>query len=278
MLKGEKIKTLIATFISAVVATIILVPFLWLFLNSFKYFKDIVSFNVFGGEWTLNNYFLILFSENESLLKQLLNSLIYVAATLAIVLPLSVFSGYGLARAKLSTLSKGILMGSLIFARMVPAVSIALPYYVIFTLIGLYDTYLGLIIVYTIQGIPLAVFMMMTFIEDIPKEIEEAAEVDGASLQITLSRIVFPLILPGIAATAVFTFIYVWNDYLFVTFLAAKEAINLQVAIAGFNAEYFIRWGELSAAVIFSSVPVIIFAILTQKWLIRGLTLGAIKG
>jgi len=260
------------------VAAIILVPFLWIFLNSFKYFKDIVSFNVFSKEWTLNNYLIILFSENESVLKQLCNSLIYVSATLAIILPLSVFSGYGLARAKLSTLSKGILMGSLIFARMVPAVSIALPYYVIFTLIGLYDTYLGLIIVYTIQGIPLAVFMMMTFIEDIPKEIEEAAEVDGASLRAILFRIVFPLILPGIAATAVFTFIYVWNDYLFVTFLAAKNAINLQVAVAGFNAEYFIRWGELSAAVIFSSVPVIIFAILTQKWLIRGLTLGAIKG
>jgi len=272
------LKIFISTLISFVYSIIILIPFIWIIFNSFKYFKDIVAFNIIGGEWTLHNYNIILYSKDENVVPQLINSIILTVSTLGIVLPSSLISGYGLARSTFSKITKGILVGILLFVRLVPATAIALPYFMIFNLTGLYDTYYALIIVYVLKGLPLAVLMMITFIEDVPKEIEEAAMVDGSSFITMLSRIVFPLILPGIAATSVFTFIFAWNDFLFAAFLSSEHATNLQVRISQFNAEYFIRWGELSAAVTISSLIVIIFAMLTQKYLIRGLTLGAVKG
>jgi len=275
---AEKGIRIIATAICLIAAIIILTPFVWIFLNSFKYFKDIVSFNIIGSEWTLYNYWIVLLSKDENIIRELMNSIICTLSTLVIVIPISLFSGYGFARSRFSLGIKAFLIGILLFARIIPSVAIAFPYYVISTELGIYDTYIALIIVYVIRTLPLAVFMMITFIEDVPKEVEEAAMVDGASLWQTLKSVILPLILPGVAATAVFAFIYAWNDFLFAAYLTNVHAVNLQVRIAGFNAEYFIRWGELSAAVIISSIPVIVFAILTQKYLIRGLTLGAVKG
>ena len=261
-----------------IAVTLILIPVVWIFLNSFHYFKDIVSMNVLFGDWTLHNYNLVLFSRDESILAQALNSIVYVIATLAIVIPLSIFAGYGLSRLPHASVFKWSMINFLIFSRVLPGVAIALPYFVVYQSLGLYNTLLGLVLIYILKALPLAIFMVMTFMEEIPKEIEEAAMIDGASMILLLGRVLIPLISPGLAATAVFVFIYTWNDYLFAVFLAGKEAANIQVAVAGFNAEYFIRWGEMSAATILATVPIVIFTFLVQKYLIRGLTLGAVKG
>lgn len=256
----------------------VLVPITWTFLNSFHYFKDIVSMNVLFGDWTLHNYELIFFSRDENVLHETLNSIVYVASTLGIVIPLSIFAGYGFSRLPHFSKFKWIMLNLFMFSRILPGVAIAVPYFVIYQSYNLYNTYLGLILIYVLRTLPLAVFMVMTFIEDVPREIEESAMIDGASTASFLRRILIPLISPGLVATAIFVFIYAWDDYIFVIFLGGKEVANLQIAVAGFNAEYFIRWGEMCAATMFSVLPIILFILVVQKHLVRGLTLGAIKG
>jgi len=272
-----KVLKLLQYTIAAATIAIILIPIIWILLNSFKFFKDIVSMNVFSGEWTCDNYHLIFFSRDENINVQIWNSIVYVAMTLLITMPMAIFAGYGLARLPRASMFKWGILNFLVFSRVLPAMSIALPYLVLYRSLGIYNTAIGLGFVYVLKTLPLAIFMIMTFIEEVPMEIEEAALIDGASLSSLLGKVIIPLISPGAVATAIFVFIYTWNDYLFAVFLAGKEAANLQVAVAGFNAEYFIRWGEMSAATMLSIVPVIVFTILTQKYLIRGLTLGALK-
>jgi multiple sugar transport system permease protein len=197
--------------------------------------------------------------------------------TLLIVIPVAIFAGYGLGRLPHASSYKIFALNFLIFSRIMPATSIALPYFVVFCSIGIYDTYIALIIVYILKALPLAIFMIMTFIEEVPIEIEESASIDGANTPYILTKIVVPLILPGAAATAVFAFIYTWNDYLFAAFLTGKNSANLQIAIAQFNAEYQIRWGELCSSTIIAIAPILFFTIVTQKYLVRGLTMGAVK-
>lgn len=271
------IKNFMTISIIIITLTLVILPITWTFLCSFKYFKDIVTSNIFFSEWVNINYWIVLFSQEENIRHQLLNSLIYVIVTLSIVMPITTLAGYGLARLPHATLYKNLALNFLIFSRIIPATSIALPYFVIFSRINLYDTYISLIIIYILKAIPLAIFMIMTFIEELPIEIEEAAFIDGASIFYTLVKIILPLIAPGLAATAIFILIYTWNDYVFVAFLAGKNSANLQIGVAQFNAEYFIRWGELCAAIIIALLPVIFFTIIAQKYLVRGLTMGAIK-
>jgi len=266
-------------FVCIVMAVFIIVfPLVWIVLNSFKYFRDIITLNIFNSNWTITNYETVLISREENIIHQLLNSIFYVITTLLLVIPLSLLAGYGLARSHHSSMFKILAINLLVFSRIIPSVSIAVPYFVIFKLINIYDTPLALVIVYSLKVLPLSIFMIMTFIEEVPIEVEEAASIDGASLFLTLRKIVIPLILPGLAATAIFSFINTWNDYIFAAFLAGKNSANLQIAIAQFNAEYFVRWGELCAALIIGIAPVLIFTIIAQKYLVRGLTLGAIKG
>ncbi|MEM2951060.1 MAG: carbohydrate ABC transporter permease, partial [Nitrososphaeria archaeon] len=153
-----------------------------------------------------------------------------------------------------------------------------LPYLQISTSIGIYDTYLIVLLMYVLKFSPLALFMLMTFISELPTEIEEAAHVDGASTLKIFTSIVVPLIAPGLAATAAFIMIYSWSDYIFVLFLTARNVSNIQLEIAKFNAEYYIEWGPLLAGSIISILPVILLVALVQKSMIKGLTLGAIKG
>jgi multiple sugar transport system permease protein len=192
-------------------------------------------------------------------------------------MPVATLAGYGLARLPHAIFYKTFALNFLIFSRILPATSLALPYFVIFSRANMYDTYISLIFIYVLKAIPLAIFMIMTFIEEVPIEIEESASIDGASMFYILVKIVFPLIAPGVAATAIFIFMYTWNDYLFVAFLTGKNAANLQIGIAQFNAEYFIKWGELCAAIIIAILPILLFTIAVQKYLVRGLTMGALK-
>jgi len=271
------IKNFVVFLIIFITSMLVLLPIIWTFLNSFKYFKDIVTSNILFSEWTNINYWTVLFSREENIRQQLVNSLIYVVVTLSIVMPVATLAGYGLARLPHAIFYKTFALNFLIFSRILPATSLALPYFVIFSRANMYDTYISLIFIYVLKAIPLAIFMIMTFIEEVPIEIEESASIDGASMFYILVKIVFPLIAPGVAATAIFIFMYTWNDYLFVAFLTGKNAANLQIGIAQFNAEYFIKWGELCAAIIIAILPILLFTIAVQKYLVRGLTMGALK-
>ena len=163
--------------------------------------------------------------------------------------------------------------------RMVPRIVIVLPYYVIMSELGLLDTYTSLILAYTTFALPFAIWMMIGFFQDIPVDLEEAARVDGCDRLGVLWHIVVPLAASGLAATSVFAFLLGWNEFLFSLILTSSSATRtLPVVVAGFVTDRGVAWGEMSAGGVLIALPVIIFALLVQKYIVRGLTMGAVKG
>jgi len=161
---------------------------------------------------------------------------------------------------------------------MLPAMCVVIPLYVIFSLVNLLDTHIVLIIAYLTFNVPFSVWLLRDFISSIPLEIEEAALIDGCSRFSALMRVMLPLLSPGLAVTAIFCFIQSWNEFALALFLTGTEAKTLPPALTFFMTSVGVKWGELAAISSIVTIPVIIFAWLTQKYLIRGLTFGAVRG
>jgi ABC-type glycerol-3-phosphate transport system permease component len=157
-----------------------------------------------------------------------------------------------------------------------PAIFIP-PVYVLFQTYGLIDTHLGLIIAYCVFNAPFCILVLESFIRDMPIEIEEAAWIDGCSKLGTMARITIPLAVPGIIAVAVLTFIASWNEYMLTLTLTRVQAVTVTLGISKFVTGYAVLWGEIFAASILSIIPLLIFFLLVQRYLVAGLTLGAIK-
>lgn len=163
--------------------------------------------------------------------------------------------------------------------RMFPPIVTIVPLFLMMRDMRLLDTRLSLIIVYTAFNLPFVVWMMRGFFSEIPRELEEAARVDGDSRLGALRRVVLPLVAPGLAATAVFCLIISWNEFLFALVLTQTDAaMTLPVGIAGRVTQYEIKWGVMSAAATVAMMPILVFALAVQRYLVRGLSLGAVKG
>lgn len=162
--------------------------------------------------------------------------------------------------------------------RITPAIFFIIPFYKLFTIFGLIDRLPGLILANTFVNMTLALLVFSGSIKDMPIEIEEAAAVDGASIWMTLRKVVFPLLGPGLAAVGVLTFLFSWSDYLFAVVLTSSESTPVTVGAANFVTSYGVRWGDISAAVCLSVLPPLVFATAAQRYLIKGLSSGAVKG
>jgi len=155
--------------------------------------------------------------------------------------------------------------------------AVVIPFFLLGRFIGLLDTHLLLIIVYLSFNIPFTIWMMRGFIEDIPRELEEAAWVDGCSRFQAIRRIIFPLIAPGVAATSIFCVIQSWNEFSLAFFLTSFNARTIPTTVTFFLSVLGVIWGEMAAVGVVATIPVLIFALIVQKYLVRGLTFGAIK-
>ena len=161
--------------------------------------------------------------------------------------------------------------------RLVPAIVFLIPLFIVYRYLHLYDTQLGLIFMHTLTNAPLGMLLFVGFIQDVPRELEEAAMIDGASAFTILRSIVFPLIFPGMVAVTILVFIFSWNEFAFALFLTSLKARTLPTTVTFFLAARGVVWGELAATSTITTLPIIIFALLAQKNLVRGLTFGAIK-
>lgn len=161
--------------------------------------------------------------------------------------------------------------------RMMPAVASILPLYIIINNLGLLDNINALIIIYTVMNLPIAVWMIRSFLLEVPKEVLEAARLDGANLFTELRKVVVPMIAPGLAATALICFIFAWNEFFFAVTLTSTQAATVPVFLVGFITSEGLFWARLSAACTMAVLPVIIAGWVAQKWLVRGLSLGAVK-
>ena len=260
--------------VAVFVVAIYLAPLYWITLTSIKPTKLInQKVPVWSFEPTWEHYLQAFgrFKFGHGLI----NSLIIVVTATTITMLLAVFCAYALARMKLrgaDTLSLVILS-----LRFLPGMVIILPYFMMFQRTGLMDTHIGMIIIYVGFGLPFAVWLLRSFFLDLPREIEEAARLDGLSWMAVIWRIILLISLPGIAVTAIFTFVFDWNELLFAMYLTQSHAVTAQIQVFKMVDLYNVLWGTISSAVIMQLIPVVIVVFLLQRHMIRGLALGAVK-
>jgi multiple sugar transport system permease protein len=209
----------------------------------------------------------------------LLTSAIVAILSTICALVLGTFAAYALARFRLPRKLDTRLALWILSTRMFPPIVTAVPLFLMMRDVRLLNTKASLIIVYTAFNLPFVVWMMRGFFMEVPREMEEAARVDGDSRLGALWRVVLPLVVPGLAACAVFCLIISWNEFLLALVLTqTDEAMTLPVGIAGRVTQYEIKWGVMSAAGVVAMMPILVFAIAVQRYLVRGLSLGAVKG
>ena len=207
----------------------------------------------------------------------LTSAIVSVGSTLC-ALVIGTLAAYALARFELPWRLNRHLSLWILSTRMFPAIVTAVPLFLMMRDLRLLNTHASLIIVYTAFNLPFVVWMMRGFFADLPRDLEEAALVDGDSRLGALVRVVLPLVAPGLAATAVFCLIISWNEFLFALVMTQTDAaMTLPVGIAGRVTQYEIKWGVMSAAAAVALAPILVFALALQKYLVRGLSLGAVK-
>jgi len=250
-------------------------PIVYLVITSFK--KPELTFAippVWNFTPTLQNYNEVLSSTDFS--RYFLNSVIVALSTTAIALALGTLAAYGFTRFKFR--GHFWLRMSTLIPQMLPPIAIVVPLYVLFNNLDWVDTRQALIISYLTFTIPLSIWMMMGFFEDVPIELEEAAMIDGCSRFGALLRVSLPLAIPGMAATAILAFLYCWNEFLYAVILTGRNARTLPVIITSFMTNKAVLWGRIAASGSLVLIPVLIFALLAQRYLVRGLARGAVKG
>lgn len=270
----------IAASIAIVIAlTLTLFPVYWIAANSFKFDIDIFSVppQWFPAEPTLKHY-KAAFIERP-FLQYALNSLIIAAATTIVSVVLGTMAGYALARFRYPGQWRYQISFWILSTRMMPPIVTIIPLYLAFNYLDLLNTKLAVVIAYTAFNLPFATWMMKSYFQDLPVELEEAAMVDGDTRWGAFVRVALPLARPGLAATAIFCLIISWNEFLLALILTLTErSQTLPIGIAGRVTQYNTYWGEISAAGFTACIPIMIFALMVQKQLVRGLSFGAVKG
>ena len=258
-----------------VFAAAVLAPFLWIVLQSLKNHFDTIAVPpklIFKP--TLENYLKIF--AMTGFLKAFLDSLIISSGSILLCLLVGAPFGYVLSRFRFR--GRDDIGFFILSTRMLPAIVVIVPFIKIFHFLHINDTYFGLMLGHLILNIALVVWMTRGFFEGIPKEVEEAAAIDGSSEMATFVRIVLPIAAPGIVATAVLAFLFSWNELLFGLTLTSFNIRTLPVFMASNFVGYLaVNWGGLSAAGVLAIIPSIVFIIIVQKNLVRGLSFGAIK-
>ncbi|MDI9594686.1 MAG: carbohydrate ABC transporter permease [Atribacterota bacterium] len=252
---------------------LVISPFLWIISTSLKSRLEINNpVPIVFFKPSLQNYYDAFQKSNFG--KNFTDSITVSFGSLLLSLLLGVPAAYGIGRHQVGGKRFSFWILS---TRMIPPVAVALPLYILYRDFKLLDSHLGLIFSYTLFNLSYIVWMMAGFIREIPKELDESAMLDGCNVWQTLYRIILPIIGPGLVATSIFSLIISWNEFLMALILTSINVRTLPVAIATFVTDREILWGQMSAAGVLSIVPVIIFTMIIQKQLIRGLTLGAIK-
>ncbi len=253
----------------------VLAPLYWVVITSIKPSSDYLTVPPvwFPAQPTIVHYTAALFSYRG--LQGLLNSLIVASASTVLSAAMGTMMAYSLARFNTGGQHLAFWVLS---QRFLPPVAIVLPLFLLFRGWGLYDTHFGLIVAYTFMTLPLSVWMMYAYFRQLPKSLEEAALVDGLSRWQAFRMVAVPLAAPGIAATAVFVFIAVWTEFFFALILTSRYAFTLPTVFRAFLGFQGAQYGEACALATTSLVPSIILGILVQRHLVRGLTLGALRG
>jgi multiple sugar transport system permease protein len=267
-----------------IVLGFIVFPIAWMILTSFKLPQDVmVSPPRFLFTPTLDNYYHAIVDKN--FLFYIKNTLIISVVSTILVVIAGSLAAYSFAR---YNVGDGHILFFILSTKMFPAIAVILPYFLIFRDVGRTGVgkFLGigldqpgaLIISYTMFNLPFAIWLLVSFFQDIPRELEHSARLDGLSRIKVLRKVVFPLAAPGIAVTGVFTLIFCWNEFLFAYILTRKDASTVTVGVESFFTLQGVLWGPVAAAATISVLPMMVFVLAMQRYMVRGLTFGAVRG
>jgi multiple sugar transport system permease protein len=260
----------------AAVAVLYGFPFFYLLLTSFKTPSEAIAVppNVFPNVWTVQNYATAL--SGNGVIASFINSAVTAVISTALSLALAVPAAYAITRFR--TPSGRVFVVAALITRMVPTIAVGAPLVEMMRALGLSDTSFGLALAHTTISLPLSIWLMASFFESVPAELEEAAKVDGCSRLGALWRVVIPVVSGGLAVTAIFAFLASWNEFLFALLLTAVRAQTTPIAIANFQTQFGLDWGSMTALATMYSVPVILLTLFLQRHIVAGMTLGAVKG
>jgi ABC-type glycerol-3-phosphate transport system permease component len=261
----------------AVYLFITVAPLMWVLSTSFKPNQEAISFppKFLPDHPTLENYFFVL--TDPKLVLSLINSLIVSVGSTALSVTVSALGGYAFARYDFK--GKNLLMSTILGLFMIPVVINIIPLYIMLANVSLLNSLVALVLTFQILIIPLNIFLLKNYFESLPKELEEAALIDGCSKLGALIRVTIPMSLPGFLIAAILSFRFSWNEFVLPVVLSNKpDSMIFQVALYQFISLYRIDWGYLTAGINIAIIPVVILMLIFQRKMIRGLTLGAIRG
>jgi multiple sugar transport system permease protein len=272
-----------ATWSIAILAVLVfsMIPIIWIISLSLKTPETVADGRFIPAQWTLDNY-KVLFEggiDNSPFLKPLINSIVIASISTLIAITLAAFAAYAIAR--LDFPGKALILGGALAIAMFPTISVVGPLFDMWRSIGLYDTYPGLIIPYLTFALPLAIYTLVAFFREIPWDLEDAAAVDGATPLQAFTKVIVPLAAPGTFTAAILVFIFAWNDFLFaITLTSSNNARTVPAALAFFTGEsqFTAPTGNIAAAAVIVTIPIILFVLFFQRRIVAGLTAGAVKG
>ena len=272
----SKYKHLITAYIVSFIAiAITILPITWLFLISIKSKGETFTK---PPKWifdpTMQNY--IDLWDNDLFKDTFFNSFFITIISITLSIVIAIFAAYALKRYQIRF--KTAFMQWLLLAYMLPEFLFVLPMFAIYQSIGIYDTYIGMALIYQVHVLPFSIWMLRSFLEEIPKEIDDAAYLDGCNPFQAIYKIYLPLIIPGIVATAILNGIWVWNELAIALGLTFFDAQPITVGVASFRGYASINWGGMTGSAIVSMIPMMLFVVFAQKHIVKGLTLGSVKG
>ena len=273
----RRLGTLGLYLVTILVLLALVFPAYWLVTTAFKYEVDTIVAPpvIIPLRGTLRNFTDVFHVDEIS--RFFFNSAVIALVSTGLGVLLGSMAAYSLSKVYLAFRIRQVIMIWILVVRIFPPITTAIPYFVIIRGLNLSDTHVALIVTHTAFTLPFVIWLMLGFFQDLPEAIDKAAVIDGCSLWQRFRQITLPLALPGISVTAIFTFIFSWNEFLYASMLTSRMAKTLPVVISGYMSDKFLRWGEMSALASLMIVPVMIFAGLTQRYLVRGLTFGAVK-
>ncbi|MBX9961734.1 MAG: carbohydrate ABC transporter permease [Burkholderiales bacterium] len=270
----RRLKLILRLAAAIAITAFFLFPIYWLFMISFKTPEEIFAFppKWWPGQIQFDNYE-VLFKDGDA--KTVGNSLVVASVSTVLAMFLGTLCAYSLARFRTGGEN---LANWIISQRMVPPIAVVFPIFLLYVWLKLVDTYVGLILLYTAFNLPYVIWMMRGYINDIPKALEESALVDGCTRWQVLWKVVFPMCRAGLFATAIFTFVFAWNDFIFALVLTRTEVSTYTVQVTHYFGGQSNFWAKISAMSVLGTLPIFIVVGFMQRYLVRGISLGAVKG
>ena len=274
----QRLYSVIHGIVLAVACLVVIVPLGYLIINSIKLPREFLTIppTILPTEVTFEHYQDLI--DDKKTVRYFQNSLTVAVWTTGVTIFTGTLAAYGLARMRLSVKILALVTFIFLFIRFYPRVTTVIPFFLVMRQFDLLDTVWAIVIGQLGITIPFVTWLMLVVFQDLPSEIEEAAVVDGASVWQRFSRVVLPIVMPSVSAAAILTAFLSWNEFLIASSVARRKASVLSIAVASFVSDKGIQWGPMAAMSVVMIVPMIVFALFAQKYLIRGITFGAVKG